>query len=142
MPIELWSQTQVVKRELFPNWKQFAERYCDGKTVNYKPFPRYECKGAENLTELHTLLRRTIMIRFERLNRVCCSLFALFRRSKKDVLHDLPDKLRKVVYLAGNRIEKGLKELRKAREALTQAEEGSASFFFAFTKLFRLATLI
>jgi hypothetical protein len=42
---------------------------------------------------------------------------------KKDVLKELPDKVRKIVYLSGDRIDDQLVALKKVREACEEAEK-------------------
>lgn len=70
-PIDLMPQLGIIGRDSdFGGYKSFRDRYCAGP------------KEASNLKELNF-----------RLNRTC-----FFRRDKKDVLKDLPAKMRQVVY--------------------------------------------
>jgi SWI/SNF-related matrix-associated actin-dependent regulator 1 of chromatin subfamily A len=60
-------------------WFYFATRYCDGKRGAFG----WETKGATNLKELQKVLRENFMI----------------RRLKKFVETQLPEKVRKIIYL-------------------------------------------
>lgn len=77
-PIELWPLLKACG--IVTDWRHFVTRYCDGK-INFRGF--WETKGATNVVELGELLRNKIMI----------------RRLKKDVLPELPAKIRQVVTL-------------------------------------------
>lgn len=85
-PIEIWSQTRVIKPDLFPNFMKFAQRYCDAKQTRFG----WDFSGASNLDELDRVLRASIMI----------------RREKAQVLKDLPPTSRVTVPLV---LKKGLK---------------------------------
>lgn len=78
-PSELWSCLNMIRPDLYPALWSFRWRYCDPKK---KPWG-WEFNGATHLDELHTNLKKTMMI----------------RRLKKNVLKDLPDKTRIVVPL-------------------------------------------
>lgn len=76
-PIELWPIMQAIRPDLFPDRLVFAWRYT-------KPFRwrgRWHFEGSQNLEELHSILTANVMI----------------RRLKKDVMPQLPKKIRKVV---------------------------------------------
>ncbi len=69
-PSDLWPQLAIInKLHLFGGKKIFLERYCEGGN------------GANNLKELNYLLRK----------------HCFFRREKKEVLTDLPDKQRQLI---------------------------------------------
>lgn len=71
-PIELYNAVHIIRPDLFPRRFDYGQRYC-------KPTwsPRgIEYKGADNLGELHSILKSECMV----------------RRRKKDVLKDLPPK--------------------------------------------------
>lgn len=100
--IEVWSQVRIVNRNVLPDRKAFGMRYCDGKVgqVQVKGAKRgvvrevLDFSGASNLDELERVLRGRVMI----------------RRLKKDVLSELPPKIRSTVPLV---LEKGMEEYRK-----------------------------
>lgn len=76
-PIELWSVLKAINPTIFPDRVEFAWRYC--KPQFY--LGRWHYSGATNTKELHRILRKRVMI----------------RRMKKDVLKDLPPKVRQAV---------------------------------------------
>ncbi|KAK0416854.1 hypothetical protein QR680_012719 [Steinernema hermaphroditum] len=100
-PAELFSQLRVIDPKLFPNYRNFAERYCDGREGRYG----YEAKGASNTDELASVLFSCIMI----------------RRLKKNLLHELPSKIREIVYLSGDALVRELNNLKKSKEAFEAA---------------------
>lgn len=58
-PVELFSQIRIIDRSIFPAFRSFASRYCDGKQGKFN----YEAKGCTNSTELAIILSNTIMLR-------------------------------------------------------------------------------
>ncbi|KJH44692.1 helicase protein [Dictyocaulus viviparus] len=108
-PAELFSQIRLVNDKLFPNFQDFAVRYCDGKQGRFC----FEAKGCTNSEELNAILSKRVMI----------------RRLKSQVLTELPDKRREVVYLSGDKIDSRMDSLQKARktfEANRQLHAGNA----------------
>uniref|UniRef100_A0A914HB61 Uncharacterized protein n=1 Tax=Globodera rostochiensis TaxID=31243 RepID=A0A914HB61_GLORO len=103
-PSELFTQIRMINPNIFPNWIKYATRYCEGRKGRFG----FEAKGRSNPDELKTVMDK-IMI----------------RRLKKDVLDDLPEKRREVVYLSGDAIDAKIRELKKAREACEQANRYS-----------------
>ncbi len=83
-PSELWAILSFLAPEEFDHWWNFAKRYCQPKKSRFG----WEFNGAENLAELHDRLRGTIMV----------------RRTKSEVLPDLPPKRRQVIELASEKI--------------------------------------
>ena len=79
-PVEIWTVVHYLAPHEFPNFYQFAKRFCGGE-------PGFggsiDTSGASNLDELQTKLRRSCMV----------------RRLKKDVLKELPAKVRQVIEL-------------------------------------------
>ncbi|KAI1733188.1 hepA-related protein (HARP) domain-containing protein [Ditylenchus destructor] len=109
-PIELFSQIRIIDPNLFTNIKQFGERYCDAKPCRFKgKFIEY--RGATNMDELSAVLQQTIMV----------------RRLKKDVLDDLPEKRREIIYLTGDSIDHKMKSLKDARDACLKSKKGKES---------------
>jgi SWI/SNF-related matrix-associated actin-dependent regulator 1 of chromatin subfamily A len=78
-PIELFQTINMLWKKDFPSWWHYAFRYCD-PTRN---FWGWDFSGSSNLPELHERLKSLGMI----------------RRIKKQVLTDLPSKVRRVVPL-------------------------------------------
>lgn len=80
-PSELFSQANMIRRDFFPKFKQYAERYCDRKM---SPLGYWDDSGSSNPHEVHWLAKKTVMI----------------RRLKRDVLKDLPKKHRSQLHLS------------------------------------------
>lgn len=76
-PIEIYNAVTILDPTLFPNYWNFVQRYCDAKNTGFG----WDLSGASNTEELHEILINSIMI----------------RRKKKDVLADLPDKVRSYI---------------------------------------------
>ena len=76
-PVDVHALLKILKPDLFPNFKRFADRYCDAK---YNGFG-WDFTGHSNLEELQGILRESVMV----------------RRLKKDVLTELPAKTRSVI---------------------------------------------
>lgn len=97
-PAELFPALNILCPEEFPSFSQYGWRYCSPKMTPWG----INWSGAANLEELH-----------ERLSEIC-----MVRRRKKDVLKQLPDKIRTVVPIELK--EKDRKEYLKAeREFIT-----------------------
>ena len=71
-PIEGYYITQVVNKNLFPDFWQYTNRYCDAKHNGFG----WDFSGASNTAEL-----------FQRLQSI------MIRRKKRDVLGELPEKI-------------------------------------------------
>jgi len=78
-PVELWTILHLIRPDLFKDKLPFLIRYCNRK---WSPFG-WDVSGASHLKELHRKLNSTMMI----------------RRLKKDVLSELPDKIRYTIPL-------------------------------------------
>ncbi len=78
-PIEIYNAIRMVDKTIIPNFWQFAQRYCGAKHNGFG----WNFNGASNTQELHEKLSNTIMI----------------RRLKKDVLTELPDKIRSFIFI-------------------------------------------
>ncbi|CAI5445047.1 unnamed protein product [Caenorhabditis angaria] len=96
-PAELFTQIRIIDSKLFTNFQDFALRYCDGKQGRFG----LEAKGCSNSEELAAIMFKRLMI----------------RRLKCDVLKDLPEKRREVVYISGPTIESRMEDLQKAKAA-------------------------
>lgn len=82
-PKDLFVALNLIDPIVFSNYFAFATRYCGASKikVNNKSVMKYS--GATNVEELNTLLRSNYMV----------------RRMAKDVLKDLPDKIKDVIVL-------------------------------------------
>lgn len=76
-PVEFFPILNALDKDLFPNFWHYVNRYCAAKNNGFG----WSYKGASNTKELHTILVNSLMI----------------RRSKKDVLKELPPKIRTVI---------------------------------------------
>ena len=76
-PIEIYNAVKIIAPDLFPDYWRFVHRYCAAKHTGFG----WDFSGASHTDELHEKLTDTIMI----------------RRTKKDVLSDLPDKVRSFI---------------------------------------------
>ena len=78
-PIDLFPQINALRRDLFPSHHQFGIRYCNAHPSKFG----WDYTGSSNLPELFTMLTNTVLV----------------RRQKSEVLSQLPDKRRQVVYV-------------------------------------------
>lgn len=76
-PIELWPLLAAIFPSQYGDRQKYGMRYCNGRMVNGS----WDYTGASNLLELQKSLRSQIMV----------------RRLKKDVLKDLPPKVRQII---------------------------------------------
>ena len=76
-PIEIYNALSIINASAIPNFKEYTNKFCGAK---YNGFG-WDFNGATNTDELHRILVNSFMI----------------RRLKKDVLKDLPDKLKSFV---------------------------------------------
>lgn len=83
-PSELWNALRALDpaRWTAGDWQKYVVRYCAAKKTHFG----WDTSGASNLEELNELLKKTIMI----------------RRTKEEVLKDLPAKIRKITPLETN----------------------------------------
>jgi len=76
-PSELHTQIDALRPNEFMSYKKFTLRYCEGQQSKFG----WQAIGAIHLQELHAIISHRVMI----------------RRNKKEVLSELPDKIRTVV---------------------------------------------
>ncbi|HQQ00757.1 MAG TPA: DEAD/DEAH box helicase [bacterium] len=81
-PVELFPIIHYLNPEEFPKFFPYALRYCNAIQTRYG----WDMSGSSNLGELQNRLRRTVMV----------------RRLKKDVLTELPPKVRQIVEIPSN----------------------------------------
>lgn len=117
-PVEMWTLAHSLDPVQFSNFMGYAKRYCNAQHSGYG----WDFKGASHLQELHDKLRKAFMI----------------RRCKKDVLKELPRKIRQVIELPANGhqsqvdVEQGVfskvEERIAALRAAVELAKASASF--------------
>ena len=78
-PKELYNLLHIIRPDIFTNFREFGQRYCDPKPNRWSGGLDYN--GATNVKELHYMLLNSVMI----------------RRLKKDVLSELPPKRRQKI---------------------------------------------
>ncbi|KRX63476.1 SWI/SNF-related matrix-associated actin-dependent regulator of chromatin subfamily A-like protein 1 [Trichinella sp. T9] len=103
-PSELFTQIDCIAPRMFKNFVEFGQRYCNPKMIKLGSKTVYDYSGASNLEELQLILKETIML----------------RRTKDQVLSQLPPKIRKVVVLNKQLINLGLESLQSAKEKMDQ----------------------
>jgi SNF2 family DNA or RNA helicase len=81
-PVELFPLINYLNPGEFPKFFPYAKRYCAAVQTRWG----WDFSGASNLGELQNRLRRTVMV----------------RRLKKDVLTELPPKVRQIVEVPAN----------------------------------------
>ncbi|KAG9307752.1 hypothetical protein G9A89_023317 [Geosiphon pyriformis] len=119
-PKELFAPLNALDSRTFPMFSQFGIRYCDAKPHYYRGM---DYDGSSNLSELHWMLERTVLI----------------RRLKKDVELELPPKTRQIVKFEIDKTYiREIAKLRKQQKQL-QAElgidEGNKSMTMKLKKL-------
>lgn len=102
-PVELFPQINAISPILFPRYQDFVERYCAAHVGRFG----YDVSGASNLDELHTLLRGSLLI----------------RRKKEEVLSQLPDKQRQVLWVQTK--PKAMKDVAKAMDSLEDLKQAA-----------------
>ncbi len=83
-PRELFPLLSILRPDVFTNFRDFGNRYCDPRPSRY--FKGIEYDGSTNARELHYILTRSLMI----------------RRLKKDVLRELPPKRRQKIHITAD----------------------------------------
>lgn len=78
-PVELFAQINAICPTLFPSYNEFVIRYCNARQT----FWGFDVSGSSHLDELHIILCGTLLI----------------RRKKEEVLTQLPEKVRQVMWV-------------------------------------------
>lgn len=103
-PFELFPVLNILRRDIFPNYFDYAKRYCNLKKTPWG----YDYKGSSNLKELNEILTSELML----------------RRLKSEVLKQLPKKTRTFMTISGN-ISKRYKQIYEGlKESLTKMKTG------------------
>ena len=103
-PSDLFPLLNILNPKMFPEFLPFARRYCNAFLqeiyVKGRPKKVWNTSGSSNEQELQDILRSTVMI----------------RRLKKDVLPQLPKKIRQIIEIENK--EKSIKEENKKWESV------------------------
>ncbi|XP_071484224.1 SWI/SNF-related matrix-associated actin-dependent regulator of chromatin subfamily A-like protein 1, partial [Diadema antillarum] len=104
-PAELFNQVNIINPKLFPSFHEFAVRYCDAKQNHWG----WDYSGSSNLSELQLLLEEKVMV----------------RRLKRDVLTQLPSKMRQVVMMDPGIVKTGSMSLKSAAKEMEKKKNKS-----------------
>lgn len=104
-PIELCTQLFSLRPDIFPSEMEFQNRYCDPKLIQFGKRHIKEYKGSTNQDELKWFLDRYFMI----------------RRLKKEVLSELPDKIRSK-FILSDLNQTALNEVQRIKQELSELE--------------------
>ena len=114
-PVELFTQMSFIRPFFYPNYSKYVHRYCNAH-VSFLGF--LDVSGSSNQKELAILLKNTGMV----------------RRLKRDVLKDLPEKIRSIIHVEGKRSPEIIslfdewKEINQTIKSLPLEEAREASF--------------
>jgi SNF2 family DNA or RNA helicase len=106
-PKDLFVPLNLIDPVMFGNFFQFAQRYCGAHKTKIGSKSVMKYGGATNVEELNTILRANYMV----------------RRLAKDVMKDLPDKIKDVIILNESDLEKIVEKEKKALVDSKQEEE-------------------
>ena len=114
-PAEFWPIIKILDDELFPNEWAFKTRYCGEYTMGESN----DFKGASNTVELNEILVDRLMV----------------RRLKKDVLKDLPPKVRQAIPVRidmkeYNRAENDLRSFLQESKGMPASERNAGGLAF------------
>lgn len=88
MPVELYPLISAIDKSLYPNFAEYGKRYCNGRKIKHW----YDYKGCTNAEELFFVLNKALML----------------RRTKDEVMSELPPKTRRHVVLSVKSCNKGI----------------------------------
>ena len=106
-PKDLFVSLNLIDPVMFGNFFAFASRYCGARKVKFNNKSVMQYGAATNVDELNTILRANYMV----------------RRMKKDVLKDLPDKIKDVIILNESDLDVLVQKEKKAVEDSAKEEE-------------------
>ena len=106
-PKDLFVPLNLIDPVMFGNFFHFAQRYCGAHKAKIGAKSVMKYSGATNVDELNTILRANYMV----------------RRMAKDVLKDLPDKIKDVIILNEDGLEKIVEKEKQALANSKQEEE-------------------
>lgn len=109
-PVELWPLLHACAPEVWGDYGAFVGKYCGAHMRRIGRKTVLDVRGASNLGELRERLRGTVMV----------------RRSKRDVLHQLPEKRHEVLVLPRDGAETLLREESRLWARLTPEEAAQA----------------
>ena len=104
-PIELWPMLHAIDPKAWGSRHEFGVRYCGARHVRFGNTWTWQYQGATNLVELQKRLRASYMV----------------RRLKKDVLKDLPPKVRQIVEIPGGSVASMATELLRSVGLIAEA---------------------
>jgi SWI/SNF-related matrix-associated actin-dependent regulator of chromatin subfamily A-like protein 1 len=101
-PAELYSQIHAINPNLFSSFHEFGVRYCDAKETKFG----IDYSGYSNMKELRLILEKELLI----------------RREKKDVIQQLPNKMREMVVLDPSLVDLSIKSLKAASRNMQNSD--------------------
>lgn len=99
-PKDLFVPLNLIDPEMFGNFYEFALRYCGAQKIKIGSRSVMKYENATKMDELNTILRAKYMV----------------RRMKKDVMKDLPEKIKDVIILNEYSLEELVEKEKKALE--------------------------
>ena len=119
-PAQYWSMISCVEPDMFPDYEAYLWRYCDPKFTPFSIRPTFN--GARNVKELHYKLTKCML-----------------RRTKKDVMKELPSKQIEVIPLE---VDPGMKKAYDGEESMLQAINDPSELRLKVSALGRTAFLL
>lgn len=116
-PVEMFPVLHYLDPKAWPSYWKYVMRYCNA----YQGTMGWDVTGASHLKELKQKLRSTLMV----------------RRLKKDVLKELPDKIRQVIEIpATGKLAKAVKtEQKRMKKYKDQVKELDAGYIGDFAEI-------
>jgi SNF2 family DNA or RNA helicase len=109
-PVELYNLLNIMRPDVFNSFEEYTQRYCAPKMGNYG----MDYNGNSCCTELHHILSQNLMI----------------RRLKKDVLSELPAKIRqKIEVNVDSKLQKEIKNILSEQRKSPEEQEDKLNFY-------------